>query len=82
MISTRHPPPVSIHAPARGATELQRLQWQDIDVFQSTPLREGRQLNYNSLINKQLLLAFCEPLNKQLIKHVIVKEQHDIFIVL
>jgi len=36
-----HSGPVSIHAPARGATG-EFVKAEDIDKFQSTPLREGR----------------------------------------
>jgi len=35
---------VSIHAPARGATGLSAIGGQSNTLFQSTPLREGRQL--------------------------------------
>ena len=39
---------VLIHAPARGAT-VKHPDTDSDDVFQSTPLREGRLLNYNLL---------------------------------
>ena len=35
-------PQISIHAPPRGATAIKAFSLSDVDIFQFTPLREGR----------------------------------------
>ncbi len=51
---------ISIHAPPRGATRRRR-QWKPLRQFQFTPLREGRQDQPTSRLNRKYISIHAPP---------------------